>query len=245
MDKIDLSKFLYLIPARAGSEGLKNKMMREANGKPLLWYTLEFAKGIAALDSIVVVTDGEPIALLAVSAGIRVIREPSRESSSNIISSMQFALEQLKQEQSLPEEVILLQPTQPLRSRSQLHKLISTYFETRKENPQVDGCFSSIAQTGTGLQFHCNEDNVVQWEHQPGTRQEMKQHRRVSGNFFLYRTESLRCKADSPRSAYENLTWTTATHESFPWVDIDTESDFWLFEKILQDNLWSLDTALR
>ena len=39
-----MKKVLAIIPARAGSKGVKNKNIKPLNGKPLILYTIEEAK---------------------------------------------------------------------------------------------------------------------------------------------------------------------------------------------------------
>ena len=39
-----MKKILCIIPARKGSKGIKNKNMQNVNGKPLIQYSINFAK---------------------------------------------------------------------------------------------------------------------------------------------------------------------------------------------------------
>ena len=43
---------LGVIPARGGSKGIKNKNIKELNGRPLINYTIEAAKNSANLDDL-------------------------------------------------------------------------------------------------------------------------------------------------------------------------------------------------
>ena len=52
-------KILCLIPARSGSKGLKNKNIREINGKSLIEITYSFAKNLRIFNHIVVSTDSK------------------------------------------------------------------------------------------------------------------------------------------------------------------------------------------
>ena len=50
-------KILGLIPARAGSKGLKNKNILKINGKPLIEYTINAAKNSKLISEIYVTSD--------------------------------------------------------------------------------------------------------------------------------------------------------------------------------------------
>ncbi|MGB3727493.1 MAG: pseudaminic acid cytidylyltransferase [Glaciecola sp.] len=63
---------LALIPARAGSKRIKHKNIRDFCGKPLIAYTIETAIASKLFDDIVVSTDSEEIADIAVSLGATV-----------------------------------------------------------------------------------------------------------------------------------------------------------------------------
>ena len=39
-----MSETLIFIPARSGSKRLKNKNIRKVNGKPLIYWTIKYAK---------------------------------------------------------------------------------------------------------------------------------------------------------------------------------------------------------
>ena len=63
---------LGVIPARGGSKGIKNKNIKELNGRPLINYTIEAAKNSANLDDFIVTTDSEKIATICRNAGANV-----------------------------------------------------------------------------------------------------------------------------------------------------------------------------
>jgi CMP-N,N'-diacetyllegionaminic acid synthase len=55
------NKILVTICARGGSKGVKNKNIRELDGKPLISYTLDLVKKSSLIDEYVVSTDSEEI----------------------------------------------------------------------------------------------------------------------------------------------------------------------------------------
>ena len=53
---------IAIIPARSGSKGLKDKNIKELNGKPLMAYTIEAALESGIFDCVHVSTDSEKYA---------------------------------------------------------------------------------------------------------------------------------------------------------------------------------------
>ena len=62
-------KNIAVIPARSGSKGLKDKNIREMNGKPLMAYAIEAARKSTLYDCIHVSTDSERYAEIAKQYG--------------------------------------------------------------------------------------------------------------------------------------------------------------------------------
>ena len=52
-------KIIALIPARSGSERLKDKNIKNINGKPLLYYSIKSALKSKIFDEVVVSTDSK------------------------------------------------------------------------------------------------------------------------------------------------------------------------------------------
>lgn len=108
-----------LIPARGGSKGVPRKNIKLIAGKPLIVWTIESALRSAVLNAVVVSTDDEEIAEIALKAGALVpfIRPTYLALDSTPgIDPVLHALEQLPQFDS----VVLLQPTSPLRTTADI-----------------------------------------------------------------------------------------------------------------------------
>lgn len=78
-----MSKVLCTICARGGSKGVKNKNIKEINGKPLIAYTIEQAQQSLQFDHIVVSTDSDAIAEIAEKYGAEVFFKRSAEMASD------------------------------------------------------------------------------------------------------------------------------------------------------------------
>ena len=65
-------KTICIIPARAGSKGIKNKNIKVINGHPLIAYVISIAKKSNMFDSILVSTDSIKIANISKKYGAEV-----------------------------------------------------------------------------------------------------------------------------------------------------------------------------
>lgn len=111
-------KNVAIIPARSGSKGLKDKNIKLMNGKPLLSYSIVAAKESGMFDEIMVSTDSQKYADIAIQYGARVPFLRSAENSSDTAGSWDMVLEVLNNYKKIGREydtVCLLQPTSPLR----------------------------------------------------------------------------------------------------------------------------------
>ena len=52
-------KTIAIITARSGSSGIKNKNIKMINNKPLIYYTIKFAKKLKFIDKLIFSTDSK------------------------------------------------------------------------------------------------------------------------------------------------------------------------------------------
>lgn len=111
-----------IITARGGSKGLPRKHERLLNGKPLLAYTIEAAKGCPRVKRCLVTTDDPALKALSLSLGAEVIDRPAELATDTALSRdvVQHALRALEAQGDLPDFFALLQPTSPLRTAAHL-----------------------------------------------------------------------------------------------------------------------------
>ena len=103
-----------MIPARGGSKGLPKKNIKLLNGKPLIAYSIE--KALECNLRTIVDTDNQEIADVAKSFGAEVMFRPdslARDKTSmfDLLKTEVFKID------PLPDIVVLLQPTVPLRNK--------------------------------------------------------------------------------------------------------------------------------
>ncbi|WP_121662789.1 acylneuraminate cytidylyltransferase family protein [Metabacillus litoralis] len=115
--------FLAVIPARGGSKGIPGKNIINVNGKPLIQYTVDAAKKSKYIDRIVVSTDDSKIADVSIQCGAEVpfLRpENLANDTAKTIDVLIHTLEELNKLGSHFDYIVLLQPTQPLRTNEQI-----------------------------------------------------------------------------------------------------------------------------
>lgn len=126
-------KILIFIPARGGSKGIIGKNLVELKGKPLIQYTLETAQELMGNTKYewvpFISTDDEEIASFCESRGFEMEYKRPKElatDKSPMIDAIGDALKWLNQKKNIiPDAVLLLQPTSPLRNLNDILKAIN------------------------------------------------------------------------------------------------------------------------
>ena len=129
-------RFLAIIPARAGSKGIKDKNIIDLCGKPLIAYSIESALKSKYIDRVIVSTDGEKIAKVAKEYGADVpFLRPDYLASdtAKTIDCMMHCIEELYNLGDKYDYVVLLQPTQPLRESYHIDEAIELILKEDEE----------------------------------------------------------------------------------------------------------------
>jgi len=118
---------IAIVPARAGSKGIKGKNIVPFLGAPLIGHTLVQAQASEKLDHVFVSTDGEEIAQVSREYGVDIIRRPEELAGDQATteSALLHALEEIRQNEVSVETVVLLQCTSPLRRAHDIDEAIS------------------------------------------------------------------------------------------------------------------------
>ena len=120
-------KVLAIIPARAGSKGIKDKNIIDLAGKPLIAHSIEQGLNSKYIDKVVVSTDGEKIAEVAKQYGAEVpFLRPSEIAcdTAKTIDVMVHCVDFFKNNNEEFDYIVLLQPTQPLRKAEHIDEMI-------------------------------------------------------------------------------------------------------------------------
>lgn len=131
-------KVYALIPARSGSKTVKDKNIRLMNGKPMIAYSILDAKASKYIDRVMVSTDSEKYAKIAKEFGVDVpfLRpaDISTDNSLDIEVFHHFLCWLVTEGYELPELLVHLRPTHPIRNVNDIDKMILIMLE----NPELD-----------------------------------------------------------------------------------------------------------
>jgi N-acylneuraminate cytidylyltransferase len=120
-----------LICAREGSKGLPGKNMRDLDGKPLVVHSIEVAQSCALIDRVFVSTDGESIASVAEQWGAEVPYLRSRHLACDDTPEWfvwRDMLDHFAKNHLMPDAIVVLPPTAPLRDVSDVINTIERFF---------------------------------------------------------------------------------------------------------------------
>lgn len=119
---------LAIIQARGGSKGIPKKNIKILAGKPLIAWTIEEAKKSKLLTRLIVSTDDEEIAQIAKQYGAEVPFMRPAEFAQDLSTSLDVNLHALewleKNENYIPDAVVMLPPTTPLRLVADIDKAV-------------------------------------------------------------------------------------------------------------------------
>ena len=142
----NLKNFICIIPARAGSKGIKNKNLVKIKNKPLIQYTIDVAKKLSKHCEIVVSTDSQKIKKICIKNELEFYGlRPKRLSSDTALTKDVVMYEVKKIEKKLNKKffgILLLQPTCPIRDYKKLMKSMQI-LKNKKFNSVV-----SVADVG-------------------------------------------------------------------------------------------------
>lgn len=180
-------KILAIIPARAGSKGIKDKNIIDLCGKPLIAHSIEQGLESKYIDKVIVSTDGEKIAEIAEQYGadvpfLRPIEIAGDKAKT--IDVMLHCIDFFKDKSEDFDYVVLLQPTQPLRLALHIDECIEKIINENSESI-VSVCkvkehpilMRSVNEEGN-LENLLNCESTVR-------RQEMPEYYKVNGVIYI------------------------------------------------------------
>lgn len=225
-------KIVATICARGGSKGVPGKNIRSLDGKPLISYTIEVARGCELIDRVIVSTDDAEIAKIARAGGAEVpfLRpaELARDTASKL-PVIKHAIEYLEsQEGYYADMVVDLDPTSPLRTEEDIAACIRMV-----KDEGADNVFS-VTRARRNPYFNMVEIvdgrvKLVKPLPQPVVRrQDAPEVYEMNASIYVWKRETLM----NNDSLFLERTRIYVMPE---WViDIDSETDFKFVELMLQ-----------
>jgi len=226
-----MMKSIAIIPARSGSKGLKDKNIRDLNGKPLLAYSIESALDSHMFTVVHVSTDSAIYADIAKKYGADVPFLRSEFASSDTASSWEVVKEVLLKYEKIGktfDTFVLLQPTSPLRTGNDI---INAY--KLKEEKGAITIVSVCEMDHSPLQSNTLPDNLSmdgfeREEVKNLRRQDMPTYYRFNGAIYLSDVDHFIETGDIyEKECYAYIMDRRAS------VDIDDEMDFKIAEVLI------------
>ena len=224
---------LAIIPARGGSKGIPGKNIKLFAGKPLIAHSIEIALNCALINRTVVSTDDAQIAEVARAWGAEIINRPAELASDTalVIDAIKHAVLEVERDGEAIDIVLLLEPTSPFRRLEDLENCIQVL---------LDGGADSVA---TFTESHVSPNRLwrvagdvvepyiagaVPWL----PRQKQPIGHELTGQIYGVSRQALFENDDSISLLLGRKCAVITPRETA--LDIDTEFDFMIAEKIME-----------
>ena len=223
-------KIVAIIPARAGSKGVKNKNIKKLNGFPLISYSILSAKKSKLIDKVFVSTDGKQISRVSKIYGAEVIMRPKKLSNNTIMpdAAVVHAINYISKNLNFNFDYIaFLQPTSPLRNKTELDLAIKqcitknqdTVFSSTDYKP-----FLWIKKRGKILPDNFNPKKR--------RRRQINLNINETGSFYVVKKNSFLKNKDRFGRKVSNF-----DSDFFNAFEIDNIEEFKFVEKLLQHSI--------
>ena len=128
-----MSKTIAIIPARGGSKRLPGKNVKALGELPLIAHSMLYAQKHSFIDAVYVSTDDEAIRKVALEYGAKVVDRPSGISGDlePTVSALKHVLQSIEDN---VDNVILLQPTNPLRPENLLNEAFGIFSKNNHDS---------------------------------------------------------------------------------------------------------------
>lgn len=218
-----LKKNLIIIPARKNSKRIKNKNLMKVLNKPLILWTINYAKKLKKKNyDLVVTSDCNKIEKICSKEKVFFLKRP-KKISSNYTSMHEVIFHAVSKFNQDYKYIILLQPTSPLRKLDLVYKSIKI-LENKKK-------FDSVIHLAKDSSFSGKVINNF-WipDYDLNKRsQDIKDKFVPTGNIYVYRSYLYKNKIKFPKKTYGLIS------NNEKWVDIDYQEDLMKLNFYLKD----------
>jgi CMP-N-acetylneuraminic acid synthetase len=214
---------LIIIPARKGSKRIKNKNLVKVNNKPLIYWTINFAKKIKNKNyDLVVSSDCNKIKKICNNESVFFLERPKKISGDHV-SMHKVIFDTLEKINKNYKYIILLQPTSPLRKLNLVSKAINIL--DNKTN------FDSLIHLAQDFSFTGKlKKNIWKPDFNLYKRtQDIKNKFVPTGALYVYRSFLYKKNIKLPKKTYGLVV------KNEPWIDIDFENDLEILDFYLKD----------
>jgi len=214
-------KIAVIIPARAGSKRLKKKNRLKINNKPLIEWTIKFAKKIKKIEIILVSTDDKIIKKIATKNNVQCKNLRPKKLSNDKSKTSDVCLYEaarLNQNGHNIDTILLLQPTSPFRSLANIHKALNIFKKNKLKS------LLSVTKIEMNEKTVLVKKNNNKYGYFFSKRKKLF---KINGNFYLISLSELANK----NSFFSKNTYLFETNTFRETIDIDNNEDFILAKK--------------
>lgn len=224
-----MSKILFLIPARGGSKEIPHKNIKILGNKPLINYSIEFARKFADDADICVSTDDDKIIKVVSESNLKIPFQRPENISTDFSTTdevIEHALNYYKSKGINYDIVVLIQPTSPFREEQDLMNMLNEFNESidiiasvciPKSNPY----FTLFEENKQHLLVRCKKSNSTR-------RQDAEKVYAFNGSIYIINAKTFRIDNLSKKKIKKYL-----MQDPIYSIDIDEELDWLLAETIL------------
>ncbi len=209
-------KNLIIIPARKNSKRIKNKNLIKVLKKPLIYWTINYAKKLNKKKFDIVVTSNcEKIKKICTKEKILFLKRP-KELSGDFVSMHDVIFHTFNALNNNYKYIILLQPTSPLRKLNLVNDSIKILNKKRNFDSLIhlakdQSCSGKVVNNKWISDYHLNKRS-----------QDIKNKFIPTGNIFVYRSHLYKNRVRSPKKIFG------LKSRNDIWVDIDNYEDLYL-----------------
>ena len=229
------SDCLFVIPARGGSKGIPGKNIKPLNGKPLIHYSIDYARNFVSDDQICLSTDSFDIIDIVGKSGLKVpFLRPAHLAGdqSSTFDVLKHAIEFFENQNKYFENLVLLQPTSPFRAKKHFEE---AFLEASEEADVV----VSVTEETQNPYYNVYEENesgflkISKGEGNYTRRQDCPAVYAFNGSIYIFKIEAL-IKADSFRDFNSIKKYVM---EEVYKVDLDTPAQWQYCEYLISNNI--------
>lgn len=225
-------KIYAIIPARSKSQGLKNKNILPILGKPLLSYSIDFAKKLN-VDRIFCSTDSEEYADISMKYGAEVpfLRSDDASSSTSMEQDVlkdiyeKFEIHSIEQ----PDYIVWLRPTFVFRNLLDVQKCISLLVEDETLTSA-----RTVCEAESRL-YKINENRILKPDFEDYNKS-MIRRQDVGERYKVFSTDVIRADKKCIDDNFLGNNVAAVITNKFCGFDIDDEVDFKIVESIIINN---------
>lgn len=250
-----MEKLIALVVARGGSQGVKNKNLRQVGGVPLVSRAIAHALAVFPASRVCLSTDSSDIlcAALGEASGDTELAAVAPEGStewcesfwfhhrrtehaqadSRVVDAIYDAVLALEERGVSAEKVLLFQPTSPFRSKEETSKIVT--MATGPEN--IDSLVSvrPVEEAHPARMYRLTDANRLQKlegfeAYETVNRQQLPPLFIRDGGYYLMSRKQIEAREQVSSYSY-------ALERTFPWsINIDSEFDYWIASNIEAPN---------